>query len=101
MERYLVLVRTMESYFKGFIVEYIECHKNNEADDLAKAAAHITLIPADVFCHVVEDASAKIVLPEPRVIHIIKAEDWRAPIMAYFHHYYEPDSRNEQIRMQQ
>jgi hypothetical protein len=82
MERSLVLARTMESYFMGFIVEYIECHKNNEADDLAKAPAHITLIPADVFFHVVEDASVKMVLPEPRVIHIVKAEDWRAPIVA-------------------
>jgi hypothetical protein len=28
-------------------------------------------------------------------------EDWRAPIMAYLCHYYELDSKNEQIRMQQ
>jgi hypothetical protein len=50
---------------------------------------------------VLEDASAKTVLPEPRVINIIEGEDWRAPIMAYLCHYYEPDSKNEQIRMQQ
>jgi hypothetical protein len=28
----------MESYFKGFTVEYIERNKNTEAGDLAKAA---------------------------------------------------------------
>jgi hypothetical protein len=39
--------------------------------------------------------------PEPRVINIIQDEDWRAPIMAYLHHYYEPDTIVEQIRMQQ
>jgi hypothetical protein len=42
-----------------------------------------------------------IVPPEPRIINIIEGEDWRAPIIAYLHHYYEFDSRNEQIRMQQ
>jgi hypothetical protein len=50
---------------------------------------------------VLQDASVKIVLPEPRVINISEGEDWRAMIMAYIHHYYEPDSKNEQIRMQQ
>jgi hypothetical protein len=39
--------------------------------------------------------------PEPRVINIIHGEDWQAPIMAYLHHYYEPDSAIEQTRMQQ
>jgi hypothetical protein len=50
---------------------------------------------------VVEDASVKTVLPEARVINIIKGEDWGALIMAYLCHYYEPDSKNEQTRMQQ
>jgi hypothetical protein len=50
---------------------------------------------------VLQDASVKIVLPEPRVINIIEGEDWRAMIMAYIRHYYKPDSKNEQIRMQQ
>jgi hypothetical protein len=50
---------------------------------------------------VLQDASVKIVLPEPRVINISEGEDWRAMIMAYIRHYYEPDSKNEQIRMQQ
>jgi ribonuclease HI len=34
LERYLTLVRRMESYFKGFIVEHIYCNKNTEADEL-------------------------------------------------------------------
>jgi hypothetical protein len=91
----------MEGYFKGFTVEYIEHKKNTEADDLAKAVAHNTLMPIDVFFQVLEDASVKTVLSEPRVINIIKGEDWRAPIMAYLHHYYEQDNKNEQIRIQQ
>jgi hypothetical protein len=54
----------------------------------------------DVFFQVLEGASVKTVLPEPKIINIIEGEDWRAPIMAYLHHYYEPDSKNEQTRMQ-
>jgi hypothetical protein len=89
----------MENYFKGFMVEYIERNKNTKADDLAKAVARNILMHADIFFQVLEDASVKTVLPEPRLINIIKGEDWRAPIMAYLHHYYELDSTNEQIRM--
>jgi ribonuclease HI len=101
LERYLALVRRMESYFKGFTVEYIERNKNVEADDLAKAAARNTPVPTKVFFQVLEDTSVKTVLPEPRIINIIKGEDWRASIMVYLYHYYEPDSKNEEIRMQQ
>jgi hypothetical protein len=81
LERYLALVRRMESYFRGFIVEYIERNKNAEADELAKAIACNTVMSVDVFFQVLEDASVKTVLSEPRVINIIEGEDWRAPIM--------------------
>jgi hypothetical protein len=65
----------MESYFKGFTVEYIECNKNIEADDLAKDAARNTPMLVDVFFQVLEDASVKTTLPEPRIINIIEGED--------------------------
>jgi hypothetical protein len=85
----------MENYFKGFIVEYIELNKNSEADELAKATARNTSMPADIFFHVLEDASVKTIPSETRVINIIEGEDWRASIMAYLHQYYEPVSKNE------
>jgi hypothetical protein len=91
----------MENYFKGFTVEYIERNKNTKADDLAKATACNTPMPPDVFYQVPEDASVKTLLLEPRLINIIEGKDWRAPIMAYLHQYYEPDSTTEKIRMQQ
>jgi hypothetical protein len=96
-----VNLRRMESYFKGLTVEYVECNKNTEADDQRKAATRNTSMPTDVLFQVVEDASVKTVLPEPRLTNIIEGEDWRAPIMTYLHHYYEPDSKNEQTRMKQ
>jgi hypothetical protein len=43
----------------------------------------------------------KMIEPEPRIINIIQSEDRRALIMACLHHYYEPDTTVEQIRMQQ
>jgi ribonuclease HI len=49
LEKYLALVRRMKSYFKGFMVEYIERNKNTEADDLAKVVAHNILMLADIF----------------------------------------------------
>jgi hypothetical protein len=85
----------MENYFKGFIVEYIELNKNSEANELAKAAARNTSMPADIFFQVLEDASIKTIPSETRVINIIEGEDWRASIMAYLHQYYEPVSKNE------
>jgi hypothetical protein len=91
----------MESYFEGFMVEHIERNKNAEAHDLAKVTACNAPMPPDVFFHVIEDASVKTVLPKPRLINIIEGEDWRAPIMAYHHNYYELDGIKEQIRMKQ
>jgi hypothetical protein len=64
----------MESYFRGFTVEYIEHNKNVEANELAKAVARNTPI-LPIFFLVLEDASVKTVLLEPRVINIIEGED--------------------------
>jgi hypothetical protein len=65
----------MENYFKGFTVEYIKRSKNSEANELVKAAAHNTPLPANVFFHVVPDASIKTVKTEPMVISLIEGED--------------------------
>jgi hypothetical protein len=89
----------MERYFRGFIVEYIEHNKNAKVDELVKAVTRNTPMSANVFFQVLKDASVKTVLSEPRVISIIEGEDWRAPIMAYLHHYYGSDNKNKQTRM--
>jgi ribonuclease HI len=72
LERYQALVRRMENYFKGFTVEYIERTKNAEANELVKVIACNSPMHADVFFQVIEDASVKTVLPEPRIINIIE-----------------------------
>jgi ribonuclease HI len=76
LKRYLVLVRRMESFFKGFTMEYIDKNKNSKADELAKAAAHNTPLPAEVFWQTIKDASIKTIELEPRVIRIIQGDDW-------------------------
>jgi hypothetical protein len=68
---------------------------------LVKATALNTPLPADVFLQVISDASIKTVEPEPRMINLIQGKDWRAPIMAYLHHYYKTDNIIEHTRMQQ
>jgi hypothetical protein len=83
------------------VVEYIERNKNTKVNDLAKAAARNSPVPVDVFFQVIQDTLVKTIVPKPRLVNIIDGEDWRAPIMAYLCHYYEPDSIIEQIRMQQ
>jgi predicted transcriptional regulator len=93
IEKYLSLVRKMENYFKGFTVEYIEWNKNCKANELEKAADHNSPMLADVFFQLLEEASVKTVPPEPMVINIIEGEDWKALIMDYLHHYYEPDRK--------
>jgi ribonuclease HI len=49
LERYLDTVRTMENYFKGFIVECFERAKNTKVDELAKVAARKEVLQPDVF----------------------------------------------------
>jgi hypothetical protein len=101
LERYLTLVRRMENHFKDFTMEYIERSKNIESTQLVKVVARNTPLAADVLLQMISDASIKIVKSEPKMINLIQGEDWRAPIMAYLHHYYEPDSTIEHTRMQQ
>jgi hypothetical protein len=82
----------MENIFKGFTIEYIDRNKNSKADELAKATARNTPLPADVFLQVISNACIKTIESEPRVINVIQGEDWWALIMAYLRHYYKPDS---------
>jgi hypothetical protein len=91
----------MECYFKGFTVEHIKRTINAKADELVKVTAHNTPLPNDVFFQVISDTSIKIIEVEPRVINLIEDEDWRTPIMAYLHHYYELDSAAKHTRMHQ
>jgi ribonuclease HI len=76
LEKYLALVRRMEKKFKGFTVKYIGRNKNAEADELAKAAARNTPLPADIFLQMISDASTKTIEPEPMVINLIQGIDW-------------------------
>jgi hypothetical protein len=90
----------MENFFNGVTVKHIQTTKNIEVDELAKPTARKAVLPPDVFFQVIEDPSIKTVEPEPRMVNVVQGEDWRAPIMAYLHHHYEPDSNIELIRMQ-
>jgi hypothetical protein len=74
LKRYVALVRRIESYFKGFMVKYIERNKNFEVDELMKAAARNTPPPIDLFFQVILDASMKAIEAKPRVINLIEGK---------------------------
>jgi hypothetical protein len=99
LERYLALIRRMETHFEGLIVEYIERSKNLEADESAKLLANNMPLLTDIFFQVVLDSSTKIVDPDPKVIDLIEGEDWRSTIIRYLHNYYKPDNATEHIKM--
>jgi hypothetical protein len=76
LKKYLAFIRRMKTFFKGFIVVYINRNKNDEANELTKAVAHNTPLLANVFLQIIVDASIKTIEPEPIVINIIQGEDW-------------------------
>jgi hypothetical protein len=105
--QYLTAVRSLEKQFKGFTLHHVDRNKNEEADALAKAAAKGEGLPSDVFYHVIDTLAVR--SPEGlqitqdmeghRIVNLIMAEDWRAPITLYLQGHYHPTDRNEAKRL--
>jgi hypothetical protein len=105
--QYLTAVRGLKKQFKGFTLQHVDCNKNEETDALAKAAAKGEALPSDVFYHVI--GTPAIHNPEGlqitqdaeghRIVNLIMAEDWRAPITLYLQGHYHPTDRNEAKRL--
>jgi ribonuclease HI len=106
---YLTVVRSLERQFKGFTLQHVDRAKNEEADVLAKEAAKGEVLPSDVFYHVI--GTPAVHNPEGleitqdaeghRIVNLIMAEDWRAPITLYLQGHYHPSDRNEAKRLKQ
>jgi hypothetical protein len=74
---------------------------------LAKAAAKDEALPSDVFYHVIGTPAVR--NPEGlqitqdaedhRIVNLIMAEDWRAPITLYLQGHYHPSDSNEAKRL--
>jgi ribonuclease HI len=89
--QYLTAVRSLERQFKGFTLQHVDRNKNEEADALAKAAAKCEALLSDVFYQVIGTPAVR--NPEGlqitqdteghRIINLIMAEDWWAPITLY------------------
>jgi hypothetical protein len=81
--------------------------RNEEADALAKAAARGEALPSDVFYHVIGTPVVR--SPEGlqittnaeghRIVNLIMAEDWRAPITLFLQGYFHPGDVNEAKRL--
>jgi hypothetical protein len=89
--QYLAAVRGLEKQFKGFTLQHVERNKNEEADTLAKETTKGEALPSDVFYHVISTPAVR--NPEGlqitqdvgghRIVNLIMAKDWRAPITLY------------------
>jgi ribonuclease HI len=105
--QYLTAIRDLEKQFKGFTLQLVERNKNEEADVLAKAATKGEALPSDVFYHII--STPAICNPESlqitqdaeghRIINLIMAEDWWAPITLYLQGHYHPTDCNEANRL--
>jgi hypothetical protein len=101
--QYLTVVHSLERQFKGFTLQHVDRARNEEADVLAKAAAKGEALPSDVFYHVISTPTVR--NPEGlqitrdveghRIVNLIMAEDWRAPITLYMPRHYHPSDSNE------
>jgi hypothetical protein len=105
--QYLAAIRSLEKQFKGYTLQNIERNKNEEADTLGKAAAKGKALPSDVFYHIVGTPAIR--NPEGlqitqyadghRIVNLIMAEDWWAPITLYLQGHYHPSNHNEAKRL--
>jgi hypothetical protein len=81
--------------------------RNEEADALAKAAARGEALPSDVFYHVIgtpavcnpEGLQITINAEGHRIVNLIMAKDWRAPITLFLQGYYHPGDVNVAKRL--
>jgi ribonuclease HI len=101
--QYLTVVRNLEKQFKGFTLQHVDRARNEEADVLAKAAAKGEALPSDVLYHIIGTPAIR--NPEGlqitndaeghRIVNLIVAEDWQAPITLYLQGHYHPSDINE------
>ena len=89
----------MEKHFAGFTLKHIPRNENSEADELAKAAAQNSSLPADVFFQNLTAKAIKEEEEKPQTVHTILSEDWRAPIFASLSGADEPLDKKEIERM--
>jgi ribonuclease HI len=105
--QYLTTVCSLEKQFKGFTLQHMDCARNEEADALAKAAARGKALPSDVFYHVISTPAVRNLeglqittnAEGHRIVNLIMAEDWRAPITLFLQGYYHPGDVNEAKRL--
>lgn len=101
LQKYLQAVRKIEAYFLGIIAKPIPRTEYSEDDELAKATAQSLPLPPDVLYEILHQPSTDIQPKCPKLINTIESANWRAPIIAFHKHQYEPESREEENRMKQ
>jgi hypothetical protein len=90
----------MERHFRGFTIQHLPRKNNGEADELAKKAARGEAMPPNVFFEILTAPSMKPDKQPLSTVNAIASLDWRAPIIAFLHVYYEPVETHDFKRMQ-
>jgi hypothetical protein len=81
LEKYLDTVQRMEASFEGFLVKNIPRGDNEQADLLAKSAAHGLPLAPEVFFETLKAPSVELIERSILTISPIHSEDWRIEIV--------------------
>lgn len=96
--RYLAVVRSLGRRFHGFTLKYIPRAENEEADELAKAAANKVPLPLGTFFQ-------ELMLPTTaalkafKEVQLTESEDWRQAIVECIKGTYKSETEAEAVRM--
>jgi hypothetical protein len=91
LEKYLDIVRRMESSFEGFSVKNILRGENEHADLLAKSAAQGLPLPSEVFFETIKAPSVELMERAVLTISLVHSEDWRTEIVSFLQENYPSD----------
>jgi hypothetical protein len=83
LEKYLDVVRRLETSFEGFSVKNIPRGENEHADLLAKSASQGLPLPSKVFFETIKAPSVELMERAVLAISPVHSEDWRTEIISF------------------
>jgi len=102
LEKYLQVIRRMESHFEGFSVKNINRTENDEADAIARrACSEGSQLPPEVFFEILKAPSVE--LQERAVLSIspVQSDDWRSEVIAFLSNNYSDEDEAWVTKMAQ
>jgi ribonuclease HI len=91
LEKYLDTIQRIEASFEGFSVKNIPRGDNEQADLLAKSAAHGLPLPPQVFFETLKAPSVELMERTVLTISPMHSKDWRTEIVSFLQDNYPSD----------